>query len=107
MRAAPLRKVSSAPPNASVKRVAGSFGKAPRSARRLSINNGIGKIASIASVNSGSTSSAMLWARARKAPALSTISARASSTIARPASVSRGVLCDRSNSEIPSVVSSV
>ena len=77
IRAAPLRKVSSAPPSASVKTVAGSFGKAPRSARRLAINSGIGKVASIASVNSGSTSSAMLWARARSALALSTI-ARAS-----------------------------
>ena len=77
MRAAPLMSVSSAPPSASVKTVAGSFGKAPCSALKLSISKGIGKVASIASVNSGSTSSAMLWARARSALALSTI-ARAS-----------------------------
>ncbi len=104
MRAAPLRRVSSAPPSASVNTVAGNWGKAPRSASRLFISSGIGNVASTASVNSASRSSAMLCARARSAVALAMI-ARASPTIAAPASVRVGVLVERSNSGTPSVVS--
>ena len=89
-----------------MKTVAGKSGKALRSAFRLSISGGIGNIASTASVSSGSTSSAMLFARARNAPA-ETMSARASPMSARPASVSRGVFPERSKSATPSVASSV
>ena len=98
-------RVSSAPPSASVKTVAGSFGKAPRSAREASHQqrHREGRRRPRASIRARRPRRCS--GRAHAAPWRCRTIARASRTIAAPASVRVGVFVDRSNSGTPSVVS--
>ena len=71
------------------------------------MRSGIGNMESTARVSSGSTSSAMLWCAGADSRARPRSATSKSPTSARPASVSRGVLPERSNNVSPRVASSV